>query len=260
MALPRFFVSQLPASADTGQQVSLSLEEGTLRHLQVLRMREGEHLVLVDREGSAFEYVFHALDGNCLVLGPYAPVPAPRLPHVTLVQGVSKGERMDQVVRQCTELGLERIIPLLSKRCVVKLSGDKLESRRSRWERIARSAAEQADLAWVPTIGLPLELDRALASLSDQDLLICAWEESGTGCLRDCLAGLPPDPKVALFIGPEGGFAPEEVEAMKAAGARVITLGDTILRTETAGVVASALLSYELGGLGNTASLPRERP
>jgi 16S rRNA (uracil1498-N3)-methyltransferase len=168
------------------------------------------------------------------------------------------------------------IIPLVSERSTVRLEVGAHETKRQRWQRIARSAAEQSGQLLVPTIEEAVGLSRALDLVRGSDALLFFWEEAG-GCslaaaldeasLSDGATGgegkdegqgkekneekdTARCPRVALFVGPEGGFSVEEARALENAGARTVTLGATILRTETAAVVACALTLSQLGALG----------
>jgi 16S rRNA (uracil1498-N3)-methyltransferase len=228
--------------------------------MRTRRLQADEHFVLVDQGNVALEFAFvELLAAEQAVATQFiARAPSPAGPPLTLVQGVSKGERMEQAIRQTTEIGVTRIIPLLSERVIVRLGQDDARKKRDRWHRIARSAAEQAGRNAVPQLTLPVDLEGSLAACADCDGIICAWEESSEASLHTAVEAIrsrsnKPLPHIALYIGPEGGFSGSEVERLRAAGALVVSLGPTILRTETAGLVASALLLHELGGLGNRA-------
>jgi 16S rRNA (uracil1498-N3)-methyltransferase len=177
--------------------------------------------------------------------------------NLTLVQGISAAERMDQTIRQVTELGAGRIIPLQSRRCTVRLDDGAARRKLERWQRIASAAAGQSARGSLPAIELPCALDAAIAMTAAADVALLAWEECErpgfAAALRARLAGLPSkrDASVAVFIGPEGGFEPDEAEAMQRAGAIAVSLGPAILRTETAAVVACALALSEMGCLGD---------
>jgi 16S rRNA (uracil1498-N3)-methyltransferase len=162
---------------------------------------------------------------------------------------------MDLTVRQATELGLARIIPLESEYSTVRLEGAAREAKRRRWQRIARSAIEQSGRLSLPIIEAPLELEGALGLVGDCGPLLFFWEEPGGSALDDVLAATREEDGAAvseavILIGPEGGFSATEAELVQMAGAHTVTLGDAILRTETAALVASALVLYRLGGLG----------
>ena len=253
MSLPRFFIEQ--TIDDSDDVVVFPFDEDAYHHLVVRRVRPGEHIAVVDVDHRCHDVRITAIaDG--VVSGVATEMSrSSDLPRVTLFQGISKGERMDLTVRATTELGIERIVPVITQRVIVRFSSeDDRRHKVDRWSRIALESAKQAGRTQVPEVSDIETLDEAIGELPNFDRIIVAWEEQESGSLRDALytdALESTDSSVALFIGPEGGLTSEEVDALLVAGARIITLGDTILRTETAAIVASALVIYELGGLGN---------
>lgn len=260
MSLPLFFLDSTfhtghLSGATDGKAVQVRLTSEDAKHMGVLRVRAGEHVVLSDGRGGAFEVeVVEAAErsSQTCTVKLVAPASLPYRPSLTLVQGVSKGERMDLLVRQSVEIGVARIVPALTARCIVKLEGSKRSSRGERWRSIARAAAKQSGQPLVPEVVDPVDFAQAVELASREgDVIVVPWEESRSGAMSAVLRSVPRDASVFLFIGPEGGFEEAEVDALRAIGAHVVTLGETILRTETAGVIASALAIYELGGLGN---------
>lgn len=164
-------------------------------------------------------------------------MPLEKLPDLTLVQGISKGDRMGQTIRQTTELGIGRIIPFLSARTVVRLAVDERGRKGSRWRRIALSAAKQSGRNILPIVEDPTGLDDICRELAEYDRVVIAWEEAdkradGTPLsVTDALEGCDIDSHVALVIGPEGGLTAEEVEAIKSLGSfvKIVSLGELIL-------------------------------
>lgn len=250
MALHRFFAEigdiELPAHGAG----PLPLANADVHHVRdVLRLSPGEEIVLVV-DGSAkrvlLSEVAEQVHGE--VLG---EVEAFRLPRVTLVQGLAKGEKMDDVVRQVTELGVSRIIPFAAERSVVKLDGARAASRVERWRRIASEAAKQAQRTDVPSVRAVTELADLAPMLASSLVLVC-WEDAdqAPGIATAIPPELDDETDVAVVVGPEGGLTPFEVKTLASAGATIVSMGGTILRTETAGVVASALVLYARGALG----------
>ncbi|MDR3308144.1 MAG: 16S rRNA (uracil(1498)-N(3))-methyltransferase [Coriobacteriales bacterium] len=256
MSLPHFLTGQ-PFEEPAETNGLLPLEERILKHMAAVRLAVGEHFSLSDGNGTGREYELlsplHKGDGKAEVQFVRSLARGPRA-HLTLVQGISVGERMDQAVRMAAELGVARIIPFLCERSTVHIDTHDRPRKRDRWQRVALAAAEQAGLLDLPVVEEPQGLDATLSQLCGYDAVICAWEEPGGVSLHEALAPVRTGPlplTAALFIGPEGGLTLGEVDTLRGAGATVVTLGDTILRTETAAAVASALVLYELGGLGN---------
>jgi 16S rRNA (uracil1498-N3)-methyltransferase len=167
---------------------------------------------------------------------------------LTLAQAVPKGDKMEGIVRMTTELGVTRLIPLMTERTVVRLEPDRWRSRLARWQRVAREAAQQSGRATVPEIGPARTLSGWRPDPAADGLLICLWEDEPRG-----LSGLLPPgpcPAVTVIVGPEGGLSAAEVRGLAQAGALVAGLGPRVLRTETAGAVAVALLQSRYGDLG----------
>ncbi|MDR3315321.1 MAG: RNA methyltransferase [Coriobacteriales bacterium] len=266
MTIPHFFIeSSLVAGSDG--YLSVPIERETLDHMRSLRLKAGEHIVLVPGDvpgqGTELELTGEPVRGDTHIQGRMV-----RILHdcirerLTLVQGISASERMDQTIRQVTELGVERIIPLQSERSTVRLDAHAAGAKLERWKRIARSAAEQSARLTLPELLTPGGLAGALELLAEYDGIIVAWEESEGHSLGEAVARIVATtavsasstasaaPRVALSIGPEGGFSAQEIAILTEAGAQVVSLGATILRTETAAVVASALVLYHLGALG----------
>lgn len=255
MAAHRFFATgAMPSgAADATEGLVLPLAEADAHHLRdVLRLDAGDEIVLAG-EGRAVRVMLLSVAGR--VVGRVVEqLEEARLPRVTLVQGLAKGEKMDDIVRHATELGVFRIVPFAAERSVVRLDSAKATARAQRWRRVAAEAAKQSQRLDVPSIG-EIVRSSVLPQLLAGSTVIVFWEENrgapGIGeALRDASPGADAD--VAVVVGPEGGLTPAEVSALVASGARVCSLGATVLRTETAGVVAVALAIYERGGLGAT--------
>jgi 16S rRNA (uracil1498-N3)-methyltransferase len=211
----------------------------------VLRLRPGDAVTVLDNTGQAYRVRLETLsrermDGVIESRAAAGGEPAARL---TLYQSLLKREKFEWVLQKGTELGVARFAPVVSRRVLVREAGDKLD----RWRRIIAEAAEQSGRGRLPELRPPVALEEALRESPNYTRALIPWEGAERGGIRAALAGLPPAPAVALFIGPEGGFDPIEIEAARAAGVAPITLGPRILRTETAAVVAVALALHELG-------------
>lgn len=258
MSIPRFFMD---ADLPDGDVVTLPVSEGELQHMHVRRIAIGEHIAACSAGGKCWEVEVVSLTddevrGRCVGM-----METEEVPNLTLVQGVSKGDRMGSTIRTTTELGIQRIIPFLSERTVVRLAVDEGARKGSRWRRIALSAAKQSGRSILPIVEDPTDIDAICNELADFDRVVICWEEADTNAqgqalsIGDALAGMSADNRVALIVGPEGGLTKREIDTFKQLGSfvKVVTLGKLILRTETAGSVATALCMYELGGLGNHA-------
>jgi 16S rRNA (uracil1498-N3)-methyltransferase len=229
----------------------VTFDAGESRHIvRVLRLRPGDTVLATDGAGRDFtvrlESVGEAATGT--VLAEAAGVAASPLA-ITLIQGVPKGDKMEAIVRAVTELGVARVRPALCERTIVRLEPGRWRDRARRWQRVAREAAKQCGRAVIPEVETPRPLGEWLAAGEPTDLGICLWEGEGTPLARVLTASTPP--RTALIVvGPEGGLARAEVEAARAHGLTVTSLGPRILRTETAGPAVVAILQSRFGDLG----------
>lgn len=264
MSLPHFYVNDQVIAKECDAVFPLRLAADDARHARVLRLAPGEHIAVVDGAQDYFECeIVSSGDGLPLVRIAQRLDACEEGPHVLLVQGLAKGDKMELVIRHATELGVSGFVPFACERCVVKLDAKRAASKTERWRAIAKSAAMQSGQLRIPEVAKPASLDRVCALLAEATAVLICWEEApGTASLAQALeSGLAAcgvsdarDARVAVVVGPEGGLSPREVEALLASNRRaaLVSLGPSILRTETAGIVASALALYELGGLGRT--------
>jgi 16S rRNA (uracil1498-N3)-methyltransferase len=250
MSAHRFFLT----GPLTGRRAcTLPLSEADVHHaVDVLRLRVGELVDVVTPDGRVWRVEVTEVARRGVEAVPLEELPAAFVPRVTLFQGVAKGDKMDDIVRQAVEVGAEQIVPVLMARSIVQLDARKRADRGERWRRVALAAAKQAKRTSVPIVSDPVRLRDAIAMLGEYDGAVVLWEESdGVGIAHAVRACAPsPDSRIAIVVGPEGGLAAEEVAALEAVGARTASLGPTILRTETAAVVGLALAIGALGGLG----------
>lgn len=211
---------------------------------RVLRHEPGARFTAVFG-GQAYEAVAEQVDRQAVVgrVLEATPVAVPPLA-VTLCQALPKGDKMEWIVQKATELGVARIRPVRTARAVVQLQGDRAEARVERWQKIAEEAAEQAEREAVPEV---LPISDLASSLEPGALSLVLAERAETLTLP---RALPPEPpaRLMIYIGPEGGWAPEELAWLRERGVVDVSLGKRILRTETAGLAALAIVlaTYEL--------------
>lgn len=252
MALPRFFLQGTLAGTEGTALLPMAADD--VHHaVCVLRVKPGDCIEVVDADGSVTWLVEVTRTSEDGIEGSVQARSSARpRTRVTLVQGVAKGEKMDDIVRHAIEIGADAIVPVLTERTVVRLKGPKLAEKGERWRRIAKSAAEQSHRDFVPSVSDPVGMRDVAILLSGFDAAVVLWEEERGSGLVEVLseAALPDGAHVALIVGPEGGLSAGEVRELVEAGARPASLGDTILRTETAALVALALTVHHLGGLG----------
>lgn len=267
MSLPRFFLDDQVLVNESEGVFPLRLSPDDAKHARVLRLCAGEHIAVVDASLDYFECEIVSFDES---------VPSVRItrheaavddrPHVVLVQGLAKGDKMETVIRHATELGVSAFIPVSFSRSVLKLDAKRAATKVGRWRTIAKNAAMQSGQPVVPEVHSVVSLKDACKLLENATAVLVCWEEApSVARLSDALErALYPydrssvsDARVAVVVGPEGGIADDEVERLLSCNphASLVTLGPSILRTETAGIVAPALVLYELGELGRKAGV-----
>jgi 16S rRNA (uracil1498-N3)-methyltransferase len=241
--------TRLFVSRDLINGAEALLEGDRARYLgRVLRLRVGDDITVFDGTGPEWSATIAAMTKSSatLSLGERRE-PAMESPlRVHLVQGVSRGERMDYVVQKATELGVKRITPVLTEYGVVKLDDQRAAKRRDHWEGVATSACEQCGRTRLPLIDTPLPLKHWFGAKppgADVDLVLAPGASIP-------LARVPaPQTKVCLLVGPEGGFSQSEYEDAEVAGLKAVSLGPRILRTETAAAAALAVIQANWGDL-----------
>lgn len=264
MSLQHFFLNDQVISSEMDETFRLCLTKEDIDHMKVLRLKVGEHIAVIDASQDYFECEITNIKNRDVYvrISQHLTISC-SLPDVTLIQGIAKGDKMDDILRHSTELGISAFIPFESERSIVKLDSKRRASRIARWKTIVKSAAMQSGRISVPKVYDLVDLHKLEETLKAFDKVLVFWEESPDTCsLKKALeaSSLEPNgdiqerPKYALVVGPEGGLSDVEVNALLVSNknSSVVSLGPSILRTETAGIVASALVIYELGGLGNT--------
>ena len=210
----------------------------------VLRMRIGEEFAIVGSDGREAVVAVESIDKNSVSVrvGEVHDNDTEPKKFITLYQSVSKGERMDLTIQKSVELGVSRIVPVWSERCIAR--SDKA-SKIDRWQKIALEAARQSQRGIVPEVTEPINYKNALVSANeDNDLVLFPWEEAQGLTLRGALSGKEYS-RIGIFIGPEGGFSQDEASMAKDNNAIPVTLGKRILRTETAGPAVLAMILYD---------------
>lgn len=166
-----------------------------------------------------------------------------------LFQGLPKGDKMELIIQKAVELGAYQIVPVATRRAVVKLDKKKEEAKLKRWNAISESAAKQSKRLIIPEIAPVMSFDEALAFVKDFDSRCIPYEcASGMDSVRQFVEQTGPGQKIAVFIGPEGGFEETEIEKAREAGVVPVSLGKRILRTETAGLALLSVLAFHLEG------------
>lgn len=229
----------------------ISITGSDVNHIKnVLRMREGEEILISD--GGKLEYTCYieALHEEEIIAHiMYVQEAGYELPSkLFLFQGLPKGDKMELIIQKAVELGVHQVIPVASRRSVVKLDKKKEEKKLARWQAIAESAAKQSKRMYVPQIKEVMNFQEAVQYGAKLDVVLLPYElAKDMKHSREILEKITPGQSVGIFIGPEGGFEEEEVNlAVSGANAQVITLGKRILRTETAGLAVLSVLMFAM--------------
>ncbi|MDB6056399.1 MAG: rsmE [Verrucomicrobiales bacterium] len=239
----RFYAPEIPSTAST---VSLAGDEAH-HAVHVLRVRKGERVSLLNGKGDEFlcDVVEPSKKSLQLTVVEVQRSPAP-LSSITLIQGIPKGKIIESFIQKATELGVSRVVPLLSERVVTHLDNDSAEDKREKWQRVAIEACKQCGQRWLPKIDAPITTKDFLARAEKFGFAVVGSLERDARHLREYFAEQKSPNTVAVWIGPEGDFSPAEYAAIRQSGAHPITFGPLVLRSETAATYALSIVSYEL--------------
>lgn len=225
------------------------IEGGDVHHIRdVLRLKVGDGLILWDASGMQYRGRISAIERRRVVVeieGELAPLPKEWI-NVTLAQALLKAGKMELIIQKATELGVSSIIPFTCGRTIPRLSG-----KVARWGRVAYEASKQCGRASIPEVGEVLTFDQLMNLPGSFDIKLLLWEEEKLG-LKEVLRVYPQIKAILLVVGPEGGFAREEVEVAKERGFIPVSLGPRILRSETVPLTLMSILQFEYGDLGET--------
>lgn len=224
---------------------------GDVNHIKnVLRMKVGDELnVSNGQDGKEYRCGIAALEKDCIVCElRFVKENNVELPaKVYLFQGLPKADKMELIVQKAVELGVDTVIPVAAKRCVVKLDDKKAAAKIARWQGIAEAAAKQSKRSVVPEVTDVMNFSQAVKKAADMDVRIIPYElAEGMEKTREIISSLRPGQDIAVFIGPEGGFEDSEIQMAVENGIEPITLGKRILRTETAGMTVLSWIMYQL--------------
>ena len=254
----QIFVSK--SSIDTQTKQAILIDDSFHHLIHVLRKKRGQWVEAFDGEGGTYRaQILEILpDKAVLAVGERRVPTHPEKFQLTLGIAILKGKKMNWVVQKVTELGISTLVPLITRRTVSR-SADHAPAKVAKWEQVAIEAAKQCGRAFVPNIHHPIQWDDFLGQTNDYDVKLLAWEghsAEAAGGLKACIAQWAQSqensgrtPAVLLIVGPEGGFDPKEVQQAKDQGCVSFGLGKNILRSETAALIAAAIVSYELGNV-----------
>jgi len=245
--MPKFFVSNSQIQND-----NIILTGEDVNHIKnVLRMKEREEIHLCNIDTSEnyiceLEEFREANNIKCKILSRSSSSSEPNV-QITIFQAFPKSEKMEFIIQKCTEIGACEFVPVQMERCVVKIDNKNEIKKIARWQKIAESAAKQSGRDRIPKVKNIINLQKLCQLISKYDIVLVAYEREESNTLKAELMNITKNhPSIGLVIGPEGGFEENEINLLKQNGAKVITLGKRILRTETASIYLSSVLTYEI--------------
>lgn len=243
----RFFIDEKQISND-----SIVILGNDIKHIKdVLRLRKDDLIQLVSK-GFVYEVAIMELEKSQIktrILNKSKGKNEART-YIRLFQGLAKGSKMETILQKGTEIGIKEFYPLSTKRAVVKIDDKKKEKNKiSRWNFIVEEASKQAKRDEIPKVGQVLSFDNMIELLKGEDNILVPYEDEDTISIKEGLKNIS-EATINIVIGPEGGFEFEEIQRLTDIGATIVSLGNRILRTETAGLVTAALVLYEKDDLG----------
>ena len=242
--MPRFFVDKININDE-----KINIIGDDVKHIKnVLRMYEGDSIQLCDGASTDYDCVIDEFQNDliiCRILLKGCSVTEPKV-KITLFQGMPKGDKLENIIQKCIELGIAEIVPMLTRRTIVKFENKKdIDKKTTRFNKIALEAGKQCNRGAIPNVRKPMTIKGAIKYAKQFDLKIIAYENEKVNKIKNIISDVNYK-NIAIFIGPEGGFDEEEIEFAIKEGIIPITLGKRILRTETAGPAILAMLMYEL--------------
>jgi 16S rRNA (uracil1498-N3)-methyltransferase len=238
----RFYIGHIEG------ETALLTDAGQLHHLKdVLRLKTGDSVNVSDGIGNEFTGVITGITKTqAAIKVSKVAVNSGNPVKLTVACAIPKGSRMDEIIDHLTQLGVERIIPMMTERVVVKLDKEKSEFRSTRWQKIAQSAAQQSRQSVITTVTPVTDFNDVVTKSTDDDLKLIPHLSGERKLLRDTLAAGKPK-SIIVLIGPEGDFTPEEVEIALGNGFTAVSLGDTVLRVATAAIAVASYIRLALG-------------
>lgn len=244
----RFYAPNAPSNAS-----DITLIDDEAHHaVQVLRVRKGERVSVLNGTGDELSCEVQEATKKSVQLRviEIQQSPAP-ISSITLIQGIPKGKIIESIIQKATELGVSRIVPLLSERVVTHLEDDSVEEKREKWQRVAIEACKQCGQRWLPKVEAPIATNDFLARRDKFEFAVVGCLEKDSRHLKEFFGKFVAEQKrapktVGVWVGPEGDFSPAEYAAIKQLGAHPITFGALVLRSETAATYALSIINHEL--------------
>ncbi len=248
--MPKFFVK----SNQINENIITILETDVNHISNVLRLKIGDKIQVCNEENGT-NYKSKIIEMNkenikCEILEKIA-LNSEAGVHINILQGLPKAEKMELIIQKCTELGVKEITPVEMERCIVRLDEKSAIKKQERWQKIAEVAAKQSGRDLIPKINSVTNMKNICNMLADYDIVLVPYENEKNTTLKEVLSKLPKkDLKIAIIIGPEGGFEEEEIKILEKNNCKIVTLGNRILRTETVAIAMTSVILYELADFG----------
>lgn len=244
--MPKFFVK---SSEITSGKAIITGED--VNHIKkVLRLSCNDNIIISDGQGNDYLANIEKIEKDFIstvIISSQTSNTEPPI-DVILFQGLPKSDKMEFIIQKSVELGVGKIVPVITERTVVRVDSKKdADNKVTRWQRISMEAAKQCNRGVIPHVEYPMTFEKALEFSGKADLKIIPYEKEKKDSIQMCIEGKHSIKTVAVFIGPEGGFAEKEIEKAQHFGIKPVMLGPRILRTETAGIMVLSILMYELG-------------
>jgi len=240
----RFFIDPGKINGDL-----VTISGDTARQIvTVLRLKEGDHICLLDGTGQEYESRIISLckdEITAEIINKNCCLAEPKL-KLTLAICLPKGDKLDLIIQKCSELGISELAVVNSERSIARLDPDRVQSKLERWTKIAAEASEQSGRGRVPEIYVLPEITELADLVESHSLALVAWENESRSSIKNILRKNLDANSIMMIIGPEGGLTEREIDQLTEAGAKPVSLGKRILRCETAAIAACAMIIYEL--------------
>ncbi|HHX18743.1 MAG TPA: 16S rRNA (uracil(1498)-N(3))-methyltransferase [Clostridium sp.] len=247
--MSKFFVNSENISSDS----IIITGEDVVHIKKVLRLNSGDNIIVSDGLGTDYHVQIQKIDLHTVdtkIISSFKNNSEPPV-DIVLFQGLPKSDKMDYIIQKGVELGVKKIVPVITERTVVKISNNKdYKKKHQRWNRISMEAAKQCNRGIIPQVEYPIIFKEAIETLPNNGFRILPYEKEKSQGIKGILKEKSNSKDIFIFIGPEGGFCDREIELALKNDFNIISLGPRILRTETAGVVVLSILMYELGDVG----------
>ena len=243
--MPKFFIKREDIDGDT-----VVVRGDNQNHIKnVFRFKVGDEILLCDGEGTDYKVKISSqthdyTETKILEVNKANSEPSV---NITLYQGVPKATKLELIIQKNVELGINKIVPVMCERTIVRFNNQKdIQKKVERWQKIAKEASKQSGRGIIPEVRSPITLKEAINNAKEYDLAIIPYEKEHYNTLKDVLSNNRNAKNICVFIGPEGGFSEQEIELCNKNNIIPITLGNRILRTETASMYTTSIIMYEL--------------